>query len=334
MPTIRVSADAPDIAVLERAAALLRAGRLVAFPTETVYGLGANAMDTAAIRRIYAAKGRPSRNPLIVHVASVALARELAAEWPELADILARRFWPGPLTLVVRKSPRIPDEVTGGGATVGIRVPAHPVALAILATAGIPLAAPSANRSNEISPTTAAHVARSLGDRVDLIIDGGATTVGIESTVVDVTGAQPIVLRPGMISADDITRALTGVKVVIGTDPSTDAVPRSPGTVGKHYAPRARVLLYGGADTAAARQAVGETLQSGRPAGAMVLASLRMSGITEQVMPGDAHAYARVLYETLHRLDDAGCALIVVEEPPNSEEWRGVRDRLQRAAIA
>jgi L-threonylcarbamoyladenylate synthase len=332
MPTIRVSADAPDPAVLERAAALLRSGRLVAFPTETVYGLGAHALDGAAVRRIYEAKGRPPLNPVIVHVSSIAMARELAGDWPELAERLARRFWPGPLTLVVRKTARIPDEVTGGGATVGLRMPSHPVALAIIERAGIPVAAPSANRSNQVSPTTAAHVERSLGDRVDLIIDAGPTSVGIESTVVDVTGAEPRVLRPGMITADDIMHAGAGTAPTDGSQDAAGAVPRSPGMMGKHYAPEGRVVLFGAEEEDRAAATARAAVESGQRVGAMVFSSLGVPGVTEEVMAGGARDYARQLYATLHTLDVAGCALILVAEPPATEEWRGVRDRLHRAA--
>src|SRR5215207_179752 len=203
MRMIQVDADAPDAAVRE-AAAVLRAGGLVAFPTETVYGLGAHALDPAAVERIYQAKGRPAYNPLIVHAADAAAARRLAARWPGAAERLAERFWPGPLTLVVPRSPEIPDAVSAGLATVALRVPAHPVAHALLLAAGIPVAAPSANRSTQISPTTAEHVRRGLGERVDLIVDGGPCPVGIESTVLSLAGPVPTVLRPGTISIDDL----------------------------------------------------------------------------------------------------------------------------------
>jgi L-threonylcarbamoyladenylate synthase len=192
---------APTPAAIAEAARILRAGGLVAFPTETVYGLGANALDAEAVQRIFAVKGRPASNPLIVHVASEAAARALARSWPEDAARLAAAHWPGPLTLVVEKTEAIPDRVTAGGPTVALRVPAHPIALELLRATGRPLAAPSANRSEEISPTTARHVADSLGPFVEdlIVLDGGACEVGIESTVVDVTGAEPVVLRPGVL---------------------------------------------------------------------------------------------------------------------------------------
>ena len=332
MPTIRVNADAPDRATLGPAAELLRSGGIVAFPTETVYGLGANALDPAAVQRIYEAKGRPAVNPLIVHVASVAMARDLSEDWTPLASRLAEKFWPGPLTLVVRRTARIPDDVTAGGETVGLRMPAHPVALALIELAGVPVAAPSANLSNQISPTTAAHVERGLGDRVDVIVDGGATSVGIESTVVDVTGTEPRILRPGVVTADDIANAAQA-PVRIGAA-HREELPRSPGMLGKHYAPRARVELFGSGEAAEAAERAAREHAAGRRVGALVFRPLGVAGVLEHVMPGDARGYARRLYASLHEVDDAGCALVLVEDPPRAEEWRGVRDRLERAARA
>src|SRR5919202_2722131 len=204
MPTLPVDPEHPEPEPIARAAAVLKQGGLVAFPTETVYGLGANALDAAAVARIFAAKGRPAYNPLITHVADVAGARRLARHWPESAERLAAAFWPGPLTVVVPKRPEVPDAVTAGLDSVAVRVPAHPVALALLREAALPVAAPSANRSTQLSPTTARHVEQALGDRVDLILDGGPTRVGIESTVVDLTGDVPVLLRPGLLAARDL----------------------------------------------------------------------------------------------------------------------------------
>lgn len=330
MRVVRVSADAPARAALQEAAELLRSGGLVAFPTETVYGLGANALDERAVRRIYEAKGRPAVNPLIVHVASAADAQTLAFDWTSAADALAKAFWPGPLTLVVKKTAAIPSLVSAGGATVGLRVPAHPVALALLAAAEVPIAAPSANRSNQISPTTAQHVVDSLGDDVDLVIDAGATTVGIESTVVDVTGAAPRILRPGMISLSDVTRVVAGAE--IGDAQPGSAAPLSPGMLGKHYAPHGVVTLFEAQSHGDAAARARTALDRGRRVGALVFTSLGLSGVQEFAMPADSREYARTLYATLHTLDAAGCDLILVECPPRTDEWTGVRDRLERAA--
>ena len=325
MQVMRVVDDASRRAALARGSELLRAGRLVVFPTETVYGLGANALDEAAVGRIYEAKGRPARNPVIVHVASATAARELALDWPAAADALARAFWPGPLTIVVHKRTIVPDIVTAGGATVGLRVPAHPLALALLAQAQLPVAAPSANLSTQISPTTARHVERGLGDRVDLIIDGGPTNVGIESTVVDVTGAVPRVLRPGMIARDAIARVAGGAEA-----PSAQAgrePPRSPGMMDKHYAPRAPLRLL-------APDALDESLATERRKGARVgaLTFLTSTADVSRTMPREPDAYARMLYAALHEMDDERCDVVLVERPPQTSEWAAVLDRLERAA--
>jgi L-threonylcarbamoyladenylate synthase len=285
---------------MARAAELLRAGELVAFPTETVYGLGANALDERAVRKIYEAKGRPPASPLIVHADSIEMARGLAAEWPGAAGKLARAFWPGPLTLVVAKRPHVPDAATAGLPSVGLRIPAHPVALALIAAAEVPLAAPSANRFTELSPTTAGHVQRGLGDRVKMILDGGPCTVGIESTVVSVIGARPVLLRPGMISAAQI-EAVVGP---LGELPAAGAAHLSPGLHPKHYSPRTPLFIAG----------------HDAPAGA------RVAHVDAAALP------AAELYATLHRLDDEGYDAIVVELPPDTPEWAAVRDRLTRAA--
>ncbi len=228
-----------------RAADRLRKGELVALPTETVYGLAANALDPLAVERIYAAKGRPRRNPIIVHVASLELARECVATWPPEAEAFARAFWPGPLTLVLPRSARIPDVVTAGGDTVGIRWPNHPIIQSVLERCGFPLAAPSANPANRLSPTTARHVARELGNRIPLIIDGGRCQVGIESTVVDLTRRPALVLRPGMISLAALQAIAPTVE--LAENPAGGQL-RSPGLLPKHYAPRGRLMLVRWAD--------------------------------------------------------------------------------------
>jgi L-threonylcarbamoyladenylate synthase len=329
---MRVLPATPE--TIAEGASLLRAGRLVAFPTETVYGLGANALDDAAVRRIFAAKGRPSYNPVIAHVTSADAARALVTAWPDEAERLAAAFWPGPLTLVLPKRAIVPDALTAGLAAVAVRVPAHPVALALIEAAGVPVAAPSANRYTELSPTTAAHVAKSLGDRVDLIVDGGATEVGIESTVVDLTADRPRLLRPGTID-----RAALGA--VLGAAPEGGAVPArgdaprlSPGMVERHYAPRAAVSLFDGADRGGVAAQLAGLRAAGAAAGALLLTPWAGEPGPERAirMPDDPAAYARRLYAALHTLDDAGVAAILVERPPADERWRGVRDRLERAS--
>jgi L-threonylcarbamoyladenylate synthase len=327
MRVIRVDDDVHrQRAALEEAAALLRAGKLVAFPTETVYGLGANALDAAAVRGIYEAKGRPAINPLIVHIHDIAAARDLATEWTPLADTLAREFWPGPLTLVVRRRDAIPDIVTAGGTTVGLRMPAHPVALALLEAAQLPIAAPSANLANQVSPTTAQHVASGLADRVDLILDGGPTTVGIESTVVDATGTTPRILRPGMVTRDDLLRVVEAVDTV--AEAGHGQAPRSPGMLGKHYSPRARVILLDPDELVA-------ELRRWRESRGGVVGAMTFSPVDADVlvrMPASPVDYARRLYATLHEIDAAGCAVVLVERPPAGPAWAAINDRLERAA--
>ena len=334
MTTIVVDPRNPDPAAIARAAELLRQGQLVAFPTETVYGLGAHALDAEAVGRIFAAKGRPAFNPLIVHVAGIDEARQVAATWPEAAERAARAFWPGPLTLVLPKRPEVPDEVTAGLPSVAIRVPAHPVALALLRAAQLPIAAPSANRFTELSPTTARHVEKALGDRVALVLDGGATTVGIESTVVDLTGSEPVLLRPGLL---DETRLAAVLGPLARPRPaaSADAPRPAPGMIERHYAPRARVVLLDPArDTslAEARRLVRETASTGAMTGALLRTARDVGAARVVTMPDDPAAYARALYAALHDLDDSGCALVVVEQVPDLPAWAGVRDRLARSA--
>jgi L-threonylcarbamoyladenylate synthase len=304
---------------ITRAAALLRAGKLVAFPTETVYGLGANAIDAAAVDRIYAAKGRPKASPIIVHVATREMAHALVSTWPETAEKLAAAFWPGPLTLVLPKAPIVPANVTAGLETVGIRMPAHPVALDLIRAADLPIAAPSANRFTELSPTTAEHVRRSLGDRVELILDGGPCSVGIESTVISLTRPQPVLLRPGGVSRDKIEAILGPLAATSEFDSSAHP---SPGLHPRHYSPRTRLIIV--------KDGVVPT--SGR--GAYLGFGARPRREVERVvnMPQKADDFAARLYDVLHRLDDEGYDWIAVEEIPETSEWEAVRDRLNRAA--
>jgi L-threonylcarbamoyladenylate synthase len=301
---------------ISEAARLIRSGGLVAFPTETVYGLGANALDAAAVQRIFEAKGRPSTSPLIVHVDSIEMARGLAREWPAAADKLAHAWWPGPLTMVVRKRPEVPDVVTAGLDTVGLRMPRHPVALELIRAAGVPIAGPSANRFTELSPTTADHVRHSLGDTVDCVLDGGSTDVGIESTVISLAGA-PVLLRPGIIGRTEI-EALIGP---IGIAGAVEGAHPSPGMHPRHYAPRTRVI-------------VGTPPAEGRGA-YLYLTEPDLTepgaGIRSIPMPRDAGGYAAVLYATLHALDGESLDWIAIEMPPDTPEWAAIRDRITRA---
>jgi len=334
MPTILVDPQAPDPAAVARAAALLRAGELVAFPTETVYGLGAHALDPAAVRRIFEAKGRPSYNPLIVHVADADAARALVTAWPEAAARAAAHFWPGPLTLVLPKRPEVPDEVTAGLPSVALRVPAHPVALALLREARIPIAAPSANRFTALSPTRASHVERALGDRVALILDGGPTSVGIESTVVDLRGARPVLLRPGVLDEQALAAVLGPLVLPPTSAAPTDSRP-SPGMLDRHYAPRATMLLAEPGDAAAmarVRDRVHEARARGARTGLIRHSALAIGADVVVELPAEPAGYARRLYAALHELDDAGCELVVVESVPDEPSWAGVRDRLRRGA--
>jgi L-threonylcarbamoyladenylate synthase len=314
------TAPRPGDAAIARAAALVRAGEIVAFPTETVYGLGANALDPGAVAKIYLAKGRPSHNPLIVHVADAAAARKLVLDWPVAAEELSARFWPGPLTLVLPKQLAIPDLVTAGLGTVAVRVPRHPVALALLQAAALPIAAPSANRSEGISPTTAEHVRAGLGGRIPLVLDGGATDVGIESTVVDLSGTVPRLLRPGMITVAEL-EAVLGRTVEQPPRGSGEAARSSPGQLERHYAPRAPVHIF----------------ERGTPTGeagdgAIVLTD-GASGLAREIrLPADPAGYARGLYAALHTLDAAGVSRILVQAPPAGAAWDAIRDRLHRAS--
>ena len=324
MEVLEVLASAPDPAVIAQAAQRLRSGGLVAFPTETVYGLGANALDARAVARIFEAKGRPAFNPLIVHAADVATVRGLVTRWPAEAASLAARFWPGPLTLVLPRSSAVPDIVTAGLPDVAVRIPAHPVSLALLRSAGIPIAAPSANLSSELSPTTAAHVVKALGDRAVLVLDGGPTTVGIESTVVDLAGPRPSLLRLGMVTAHELESAIGPFDRAL---PDTAATPRAPGQLARHYAPRARLVMCGAEE--GARLLEGAV---GGPTGALVLTARDWRATHLETMPPDPGRYAARLYAALHALDDAGCRLILVESPPADAAWAALRDRLARAA--
>lgn len=320
-----------DASVVAEAAAILRRGGLVAFPTETVYGLGANALDAAAVARIFEAKGRPGRNPIIVHVADAGQARTLTNFWPVSAEKLAAHFWPGPLTFILPKNSAVPDIVTGGGPNVGLRAPDQPIAQALLQAAGIPIAAPSANRSTELSPTTAQHVVHSLGGCVELVLDGGPTTVGIESTVIDLTHNPPRILRPGPITADQlescIGEVLPGPAALSGEEKPLAA----PGLMARHYAPRATLILSNDDGLEEVRRLV----SAGSRVGWLVFAESSGApgqGVSIALMPANPATFAARLYAVLHELDAAGVNSIVVARIPDSPEWTAVRDRLTRAA--
>ncbi len=358
---------------IDHAARLLRAGRLVAFPTETVYGLGANAFDAEAVARIYAVKGRPGTSPLIIHVASIEMAKSLVANWPEAADGLAQRFWPGPLTLVLTKvltksragaeaflRPRaergpvpadrnsatlsssifadltIPAVATAGLPTVALRMPAHPIALALIRAAGVPLAAPSANRFTELSPTTAEHVRRSLGSEVDFILDGGPCQVGIESTVLSLVEAEPnkptpVLLRPGGISRMEL-EALVG-PITSAQEVQSGAHP-APGMHPRHYSPRTPLFLA--ANGKLPDQGQGQEKGKGEAKGRGIYLQHQhlpsRAGIAIHSMPQSAAEYAAVLYETLHQADNGNYDWIAVDLPPATPEWEAIQDRLKRAA--
>lgn len=321
-------------AAVRAAAAALRAGDVVALPTETVYGLAANALDAEAVSKIFTVKGRPPHNPVIVHVASLAGARRCAARWPAVAVRLAKAFWPGPLTLVLPKAGIIPDIVTANGPTVGVRWPAHPLIQAVIRACGFPLAAPSANLSNHISPTTAEHVGRQLGGRVRLIVDGGASPVGIESTVLDLTAERASVLRPGMIRAETLAAVIGETRnSQCGTGNTASAL-RSPGLLRKHYAPRAKVAVLHWRNAAELNaQMAGLKI---RPAKAHVMAHRHIppaAGFANvSLMPRTAEAFARALYAEWHRCDEAGAEWIIMESLPETPAWSGIADRVRRAA--
>ena len=303
---------------VRRAAEILKRGGLVAFPTETVYGLGADAANAEAVARLYAVKGRPADHPVIVHFASAEPAFAWAREVPEAARQLAARFWPGPLTLILKRSQLAQDFVTGGQDTVGLRVPSHPIAHEMLSIFGSGVAAPSANRFGLVSPTTAAHVREDLGDEVDLVLEGGPSDVGIESTIVDLSGAGAVLLRPGGVTKQQLEQ-------VVPFRESDRASPRHSGGLERHYAPRTPARLV-------PAHALDKVISST----ANRIAVLAFSRPDERVdywlrMPRDPAAYAQRLYAALRELDSAGCEAILVEAPPQAAEWAAVLDRLRRA---
>lgn len=327
-----MSAGPEEIA---RAVQRLRAGGLVAFPTETVYGLGAIARNERAVERVFLVKGRPAANPLIVHVSGEEMARTLTNAWSDHASALARAFWPGPLTMVVRRAPSVPAIVAGGGETVAIRCPAHPLTLALIEMVGEGIVGPSANRSGHVSPTSAAHVEDEFGTEIRngemMVLDGGACRAGIESTVVSLVGSEATVLRPGVIGASEIASVL-GARVGSrsGSESVSDGAMSSPGRMETHYAPRTRAVMLERAEIA---RVVGDC---NVPVALIAITGVGVAGVHRVIeIPRDAIGYASSLYRVLREADASGAGLIVIERPPeggeDAEIWTAIHDRLRRA---
>lgn len=339
----RVDPQTPDAALIVEAAQAILSGQLVAFPTETVYGLGANAWDRQAVRRIFIAKGRPAQDPLIVHLASAEFLPQVAQAIPPLAERLIARFWPGPLTLVLPKQARILDEITAGLPTVAVRMPAHPVALGLLRASGVPIVAPSANRFGHVSPTTAQHVLEDLGGMIEGILDGGPTTVGVESTVLDLTCSPPRLLRPGGIPREALQAVIGEITYEVTVSHEEEALKpqRAPGLLAKHYAPRAELWLFGGEREQALekmQQEARQACQSGRRVGVLVSEEdqIFFSGLSVVVYSlgsaGHLDEMAKRLYAGLRALDRQGIELILAHEVEAAGLGLAIRDRLRRAA--
>jgi len=316
---------------VKRAAELLTAGEAVALPTETVYGLAANALDEKAVARVFQIKGRLANNPVIVHVAGVEMAKRCVSDWPVVAEKLSKAFWPGPLTVVLPRAKEIPAPVTAGGPTVGVRWPNHPFVQAVIRACDFPLAAPSANLSGRVSPTNAEHVRNQLGRKIPLIVDGGQSQVGIESTVLDLTVSPPEILRPGMIHAQSVAAVIGNIE----RQTSNSATLRSPGLLKKHYAPKAKLVVLNWHDETDLKAWL--LIRHAPLVACHIIAHtripLRLGTANVSVIPRDAEAFARAIYAELHRCDEAGAEWIVVEALPESQEWQGLADRLRRAAM-
>jgi L-threonylcarbamoyladenylate synthase len=311
---------------IDHAVAVLRAGGLVAFPTETVYGLGADAANPQAVRKIFEAKGRPATHPLIVHLADAVQLANWAREIPPAAQRLAKKFWPGPLTLILRRTATVSDLVTGGQETVAVRVPSNPVAQQLLARFGGGIAAPSANRHGRVSATTADHVHREFGPAVECVLDGGEAGIGIESTIVDLSGGRAVLSRPGSITVAEI-EAVLGVSLAA---PAGDA-PRAPGTLAAHYAPQTPLMLTEGN---LVLELAANLTRQGKRVAVLALSAHRpvLQGLEWIAAPRDAAGYAHELYASLRHLDELGCDAILVEKPPQTPAWAAINDRLARAA--
>jgi L-threonylcarbamoyladenylate synthase len=311
---------------IDNAVTILRSGGLVAFPTETVYGLGADASNPAAVRKLYEAKGRPADHPVIVHVADAVQVANWAAEIPEGARKLARKFWPGPLTLILKRARKVSGMVTGGQDTVALRVPSHPVAQQLLRRFGGGIAAPSANRFGRVSATTAEHVRKEFGAAVECVLDGGAADVGLESTIVDLSGTAPRLLRPGWITALEIEKALATTLAA-----ADSSAPRAPGTLATHYAPQTPLMLV---EEDLLLELTATLTRQGRKVAALAFSAAGPMdpGVTWLAAARGAGPYAHDLYANLRRLDEAGCDVIVVARPPGEADWAAINDRLARAA--
>lgn len=336
MNTEILSTHTPELfqQAVRRAAERLRAGEVVALPTETVYGLAANALDEQAVAKIFQIKGRPAHNPIIVHVSGNEMARACTRHWPELATKLSRAFWPGPLTLVLPRAKNIPALVTAGGETVGVRWPGHPFMQAVIRECGFPLAAPSANLSNQVSPTNAGHVRAQLDGKIPLIVDGGQAQVGIESTVLDLTVTPPRVLRPGMIHEESLAAVCGKIQNEQLKAANKDDALRSPGMLAKHYSPKAKLVVLDWQNDTDLHNQIRNLKFEIRNCFVVAHTKIPAGFGTENVsvIPHDAEAYARALYGELHRCDAAGAKLIIMETPPETPEWAGIADRLRRAA--
>lgn len=326
---IQVNSRHPEAAAIEQAAAMIRKGGLVAFPTETVYGLGADGMNEPAVRRIFAAKGRPADNPLILHISNRAMLDLVAADLSDNAEALIDRYWPGPLTLVLKRKPEVARSVSAGLPTVAVRMPRNPIALDLICAARTPIAAPSANRSGRPSPTSAAHVLADLDGRIEMIIDGGATDIGIESTVLDLTGGVPVILRPGWITEQQVAQ-VTGA---VAPAASLAELQRSPGTRYRHYSPRARVVLIEPGWQAPLEQICKEYLKTATVAfighTPLAIDDARFHATILQANPVD---YASKIYSALREMDERGARLVIIEGIPEAGEGAAVMDRLRRAA--
>jgi L-threonylcarbamoyladenylate synthase len=311
---------------MDHAVSVLRAGGLVAFPTETVYGLGADASNPDAVRKVFDAKGRPHDHPLIVHVADAVQLANWAREIPDAAHVLAKKFWPGPLTVILKRAAGVSDFVTGGQDTIALRVPSHAIAQALLRKFGGGIAAPSANRFGRVSATTAEHVRSEFGTAVDCVLDGGAADVGIESTIVDLSGVQAALLRPGAIAAPQLEAALG--RPVAPPDVNS---PRAPGTLARHYAPRAPLVVL---EADLLLELAASLARQGKRVAVLARSATRppQANMHWIAAPDDATAYAHDLYANMRRLDESGCDSILVEAPPIEPEWTAIRDRVTRAA--